>query len=67
LDAGLPDGLFSYQKSQFGYILDGLAMQDVCAFYDHLVYVWPFDTFYDYFVYFEVIWYIFSRFGKSLQ
>jgi hypothetical protein len=29
LVAGLPDGLFCYQKSQFGYILEGLGMENV--------------------------------------
>jgi hypothetical protein len=27
--AGMSDGLFSYQKSQFGYILEGLGVEDV--------------------------------------
>jgi hypothetical protein len=47
--AGLPDGLFSNQKSQFGKILEGLRMEKVCLFYDHLEYfaaiwynIWPF-------------------------
>jgi hypothetical protein len=35
--AGLPDGLFSNQKSKFGEILEGLAMKDVGIFYKHLV------------------------------
>jgi hypothetical protein len=35
---GLPDGKFSNQKSQFGSISEGLAMEDVGMFYDHLVY-----------------------------
>jgi hypothetical protein len=35
--AGLPDGLFSKQKSKFGKILEGLAMEDVGIFYGHLV------------------------------
>jgi hypothetical protein len=34
--AGLPDGLFYYQKSQFGYILEGLGMENG-IFYCHLV------------------------------
>jgi hypothetical protein len=34
----LPDGIFSDQKSQFGQILDGLAMKDVGIFYGYLVY-----------------------------
>jgi hypothetical protein len=33
--AGLPDGLFSNPKSQFGFILDGLGMENVFIFYDH--------------------------------
>jgi hypothetical protein len=43
--AGLPDGLFSDQKSQSGYILDALATEDVYVVYGHLVY-------------FTAIWYI---------
>jgi hypothetical protein len=35
----LPDGLFSNQKSQFGQILEGLAKEKLCLFYDHLVYL----------------------------
>jgi hypothetical protein len=36
--AGLPDGIFSNQKSQFGKILEGLAMELVGLFDSHLVY-----------------------------
>jgi hypothetical protein len=32
---GLPDGLFSNQKSQFGQILDGLRLENVDIFYVH--------------------------------
>jgi hypothetical protein len=35
-EAGLPDGLFSYQKSQLGYILGGFGMENVGVLYDHL-------------------------------
>jgi hypothetical protein len=28
----MPDGLFTYQKSQFGKILNGLGMENVCIF-----------------------------------
>jgi hypothetical protein len=38
---GLPDGLFLYPKSQFGYILEGLGIKNVIIFgifYGHLVY-----------------------------
>jgi hypothetical protein len=31
-NAGLPDGLFSNQKSKFGQILEGLGMEDVALF-----------------------------------
>jgi hypothetical protein len=36
--AGLPDGIFSNQKSQFGENLEGLALENVGMFYDLLVY-----------------------------
>jgi hypothetical protein len=32
----LPDGLFSNQKSKFGYILEGLGMENGVIFCDHL-------------------------------
>jgi hypothetical protein len=35
--SGLPDGLFYDQKSQFGYILDGLGMENVGRFYGRSV------------------------------
>jgi hypothetical protein len=34
---GLPDGLFSNQKSKFGSILEGLEMEDVGKYYRHLL------------------------------
>jgi hypothetical protein len=46
----LPDGIFSNQKSQFGSILECLAMKDVGIIYCHLVY-------------FMAIWYILWPFG----
>jgi hypothetical protein len=42
---GLPDGLYSNQKSQFWYILERLGMENVGIVYDHLEY-------------FTAIWYI---------
>jgi hypothetical protein len=42
---GLPDGIFSNQKSQFGSILEDLAKEDVDTFYCHLVYLRPFGIF----------------------
>jgi hypothetical protein len=48
---GLPDGLFSNQKSLFAYILEGLIRESVNIFYDHLVY-------------FRAIWNNLWQFGK---
>jgi hypothetical protein len=48
----MPDGLFSYQKYQFGYILEGLCMESAGIFYDHLEY-------------FTAIWCILWPFGKG--
>jgi hypothetical protein len=38
---GLPDGLFSNQKSKFGYILKGLGMETALYFTIILEYVMP--------------------------
>jgi hypothetical protein len=35
---GLPDGIFSYQKSEFGDIGKGLEMENVGMFYGYLEY-----------------------------
>jgi hypothetical protein len=58
--AGLPDGLFSNQKSQFGYILEGLGIENVIIFCDHLDYfmairynLWQFGTACGHLVYFS--------------
>jgi hypothetical protein len=48
--SGLPDGIFSNQNSQFGKILEVLAMEDVGTFYGDCVY-------------FKVIWYILRLFS----
>jgi hypothetical protein len=60
---GLPDGFFSDQKSQFGYILEDLGMENVIIYSGQLEYfttigyiIWQFDNF-------VVIWDIFPRFG----
>jgi hypothetical protein len=37
--AGLPDGMFSNQKSKFGYITEGLGMKKVGFFYGHSEYI----------------------------
>jgi hypothetical protein len=51
LAAGLPDGLFSNQKSQFGKNSQGLRLENIDIFYGHLEYfmdIWdmllPFGT-----------------------
>jgi hypothetical protein len=49
-EAGMPDGLFSYQKSQFGYIFEGLRIENAGIICDHLEYFW-------------IIWYILWPFG----
>jgi hypothetical protein len=56
-DSGLPDGIFSNQKSRFGLILEGLAMQDVNILYGRLVF---FTT--TYLIYVVAIWYILGLF-----
>jgi hypothetical protein len=58
-ESGLPDGLFSNQKSQFGQILEGLRWENVAIFYGHLEYV--FDGHLGYFM---TLWYILCSFGK---
>jgi hypothetical protein len=49
---GLPDGLFSSQKSKFGQILEGLAMKDV-----GIVYIWTLGPYYGLLLYFMDILY----------
>jgi hypothetical protein len=65
--AGLPDGLILYQKSKFGQILMGLAIEDVGIFYGHLAHftvlcciLWTFCIIQGSLVYF-------SRFGILFQ
>jgi hypothetical protein len=65
--AGLPDGKFSNQKSQFGSILEGLAMQDVVIFMAIWSILRPLGTFRGPLVYLMAIWYLFSRFGTLYQ
>jgi hypothetical protein len=50
LRSGLPDGLFTNQKSKFGKILDGLAMEDVGIFHGHFFQFTVFSHIFD-------IWY----------
>jgi hypothetical protein len=71
---GLPDGLFSNQKFQFGEILECLGMENVGIFYDHLEYfpsiwynLWLFDMAGHHLVYFSQfgiffpIWYVWTK------
>jgi hypothetical protein len=51
---GLPDGIFSYQKSQFGYLLEGLGIEAISR---------PSGIFSIRLVYFVIIWYILWSFG----
>jgi hypothetical protein len=62
---GLPDGIFSNPKSQFGEILEGLELENVDTFYGHLKYniansyiLWHFFKFCGNIVYFSHFWYI---------
>jgi hypothetical protein len=57
----LPDGIFSYQKSQFGYILKGLAVENF-EFRNILSAV---GIFCDRLEYFGVFWYIFSQLSDA--
>jgi hypothetical protein len=62
----LPDGIFSNQRSRFGYILKGIAIKDVpryflCPFghFSAIGYIlWSFDIFYCHLVYFPPFWYV---------
>jgi hypothetical protein len=65
---GLPDGLFSNQKSKFGYILEGLALEDVGIFYGHLIHfrvfcyiLWTLGRFRANLVYYSPLWYFVRR------
>jgi hypothetical protein len=64
----LPDGLFSNQKSKFGLILEGLLMENLGIFYDHLVYftaianiLGTFGIFCGNLVYLPLFWYFGPR------
>jgi hypothetical protein len=61
VDTGLPGGILSNQKSQFGFILEAFGMEDVGIVYSHQEYLtanWyilrPFGTFCDHLVYFSL-------------
>jgi hypothetical protein len=50
---GLPDGVFSYQKSQFGDIFEGLGIKN--------------GIFYGNWVHFIALWYILWSFGIHIS
>jgi hypothetical protein len=60
--AGLPDGFFSDQKSQFGYILDDGGMENNVLDSDRLEYFTPIGYILWAFGNFVVIWYVFPGF-----
>jgi hypothetical protein len=58
---GLPESLFAYQKFQFEYILDGLAMEKVDINYGHSEYLKAIRHILLSFGIFLPHWYVFSR------
>jgi hypothetical protein len=65
--AGLPDGLFSNQKYQFGQILECLRFEDLIYFMAICNILRTFGIFNDHLVHFVFFWYIFSGFGFMYQ
>jgi hypothetical protein len=59
--SGLPDAIFSCQKSHFRNILDGLGMEVLVYF------IVICNTLWQWYNYSLVIWYTFSRFGMFYQ
>jgi hypothetical protein len=63
----MPDGLFSNQKSQFGQILEGLAMENVRNFVSIVYFsaignmLWLFCIFCGHLVYFPPFWCVVPR------
>jgi hypothetical protein len=64
---GLPDAIFSYQKSQFGNILEGFGFKNVVIFYSRWVFLLSFGILNGQYIYFVVSWYTFERFGLLHQ
>jgi hypothetical protein len=67
-ESGLPDGIFSYKKSNVWYFLEGLEIENVGIFCIRLeyftgilVYFYPFGIFCDKSIYLVVLWYIFRE------
>jgi hypothetical protein len=74
LQTGLPDGIFSNQKSKFGKIWECLEMKDVGKFYVLLGYVftaiwyslWPFGIFYCHFgIFFQYLYVVPNTSGNT--
>jgi hypothetical protein len=63
LFTGLPDGIFSYDASQFGYILEGLRMENVDIFRNNFR---QFGVFYINLVHFISFWCILRSFDIFL-
>jgi hypothetical protein len=59
----LPDGIFSYQKSQFGYILERLG-KEIFVYFIAIWNILPhFGIFYGHLEYFTTLWNILWPFG----
>jgi hypothetical protein len=65
--SGLPDRIYSNQKSKFGQILERLGMENVCIFYDHFENLRSFGIICSNLANVVAIWYIFSRFVALYQ
>jgi hypothetical protein len=62
----LPDGLFQYPKSQFGFVLEVIGMENVAIFYDHLEYLQSFGTSFGYWIILRSFRTFSRHFGKLL-
>jgi hypothetical protein len=60
--SGLPDGLFSNQKTTLGKFWRFLLWKILVYFMTIWSILWPLEIFYGHLVYFVVIWYIFPHF-----
>jgi hypothetical protein len=67
LNAGLPDGIFSNQKSKFGKFWRVLQWKMLVYFMDIWPLLRPIGLFYAHLAYFMVIWYICPHFDMLYQ
>jgi hypothetical protein len=67
LAPGLPDGRFSYQKYQIGYLWRALDRKMLVYIFAILNVLRPFGILYGRLVYFVSVWCIFPRFGILCQ